>query len=84
MCVPLARCIVEAAMATATDAPPPPEAPAPTTLALASDEADELPAVEEPQQAFCACRKLKKRVRALEAQMREIYQRMAPASGELE
>ena len=87
MCVPLARCIVEAAMATAAATPPSSESPSsaptetPDTLGLGSEEADgQMVECAEQKHACCGCRKIKKRVRALEEQMRVIYQRLAPAS----
>ena len=88
MCVPLARCIMEAAMATAKARPVPPstEAPSPipsetSTTAAVGTEVEQLPDQSATVMPTCSgCRKMKKRVRALEAQMREIYQRLAPAS----
>ena len=71
MCVPLARCIVEAAMATAAEAPPE-QAPlqsSPTAALVVADSNDKQ-----------ACRELEKRVRVLEAQLCEIHQRLVPAS----
>ena len=94
MCVPLARCIMEAAMATAAvssmsspaSQPMEPRDESPSPMQTATTEAAESEALRHSEgsthgtRACGGCRKMKKRVRALEAQMRELYQRCMPES----
>ena len=75
MCVPLARCIMEAAMVTA--APPPPSGEVPIEQGVPGESPG---CIATGEHACSGCRKMKKRVRALEAQMREVYQKFMPPS----
>jgi hypothetical protein len=79
MCVPLARCILESAIATASPSQSQPKSVAPRTQPPnpPATQSNERVEVHAPCQD---CTKMKKRIRALEVQMREIYQCLAPGS----
>jgi len=83
MCVPLARCIIEAAIATSVA--PPPVSPSMTADTFPEEvregDVPQVPVTTIGNDNMCqGCRKIKKRVRALEEQVRQLFQRIAPAS----